>query len=181
MIRLTGKELGVNWDDPTVRRTMLPRLLAQYQGRRYTNLQTQHEIVIGRKGVKKVFSHLPDAKPAMLLAKLPEIIASMTWDHEEEPRSPDRNIRRWHYFSIEVSLASVPHKAEIKIREDANGHWFYDQRVRLAENKEGPACKPVASPEGPAGQAAGPSSMIIGPASQEVKQETGRDGGLADD
>jgi hypothetical protein len=182
VIQLTGKEYGVNWNNPAARRTMLPKLLLQYQGKKYRNVDRQQDIVVGRVGIKKVLSHLPDAKPAMLLAKLPEVLASMAWDHDEEPRSRDRNTRRWLHFTIDVSLAGVAHEARIKIREDANGQWFYDQRVRLAK-KEGPACKPVASPKGPAGQAAGPSSTIIDPEAGKVKPEARtarRDGGPAD-
>ncbi len=175
-IKLTGREHGVDWNNSGSREAMLPKLLAEYQGKKYTNQQTRHEITVGRRGIQKVLSHLPDAKPAMLLAKLPEVLDAMVWDHDEAPRTPDNNIRKWHYFKIGVSIDGEPYTAEIKVREDANGHWFYDQHVEL-QKKEGPTYKQVASPEGPHNQAVGPSHMIIGPASQEVKQETGRDGG----
>ena len=112
MIELTGKEYGVSWNDPAARRTMLPKLLLQYQGKKFKNLDRQQDIIVGRVGLKKVLSHLPDAKPAMFLAKLAEVLTSMVWDHDEKPRFRDRNTRRWHHFTVDVSLAGVAHERE---------------------------------------------------------------------
>ncbi len=145
-IVVTGTEFGVDWSAPTARAVMLPRLLQIYQGKQYVNRDLNVPIIIGKRGIKKVLTHLPDAKPAMAMAKLPELLESATWDHDDVPRAPDRNIHTWHYFESIVLLDGKRHVAEIKVREDGNGHWFYDQHLML-EKKEDSPYKPGTSRE----------------------------------
>ena len=145
-IVVTGTEFGVDWSAPTARAVMLPRLLQIYQGKQYVNRDLNVPIIIGKRGIKKVLTHLPDAKPAMGMAKLPELLESATWDHDDVPRTPDRNIRKWHYLESIVLFDGKRHVAEIKVREDGNGHWFYDQHLML-EKKEDSPYKPGTSRE----------------------------------
>ena len=117
---------------------MLPRLLEIYQGKQYVNRELNVPIIVGKRGIKKVLTHLPDAKPAMALAKLPELLESAEWDHDDIPREPDQNIRTWHYLKAAVLLEGRRHIAEIKVREDGNGHWFYDQHLVLEKKEDSP-------------------------------------------
>ena len=137
-IIVTGTEFGVDWSAPTARDVMLPKLLQIYQGKQYVNRELNIPIIVGKRGIKKVLSHLPDAKPAMAMAKLPELLESATWDHDDVPRTPDQNIRNWHYLKSIILLNDKRHIAEIKVREDGNGHWFYDQHLMLEKKEDSP-------------------------------------------
>ena len=75
-----------------------------------------------------------------------------------------------------VILAGERHIAEIKVREDGNGHWFYDQHLML-EKKEDSPYKPGTSakdalPFSCGSTSAGESSPtgIIGRRNKEVKR-----------
>jgi excinuclease ABC subunit A len=169
-IVIAGDELGVDWSAPATRATMLPKLLQIYQGKQYTNRELNVPIIVGKRGIKKVLSHLPDAKPAMAMAKLPELLELAAWDRDEAPRKPDQNIRMWHYLKVAVVLGGQHHVAEIKIREDGNGHWFYDQHLVL-QKKEGPPYKPGTSASGSTSAGEPSHIQIIGRSDQEVKRK----------
>ena len=62
---------------------MLPRLLQIYQGKQYVNRELNIPIIVGKTRHQECASHLPDAKPAMALAKLPELLESAAWDRDE--------------------------------------------------------------------------------------------------
>ncbi len=175
-ITVTGTEFGVNWSAHGARAVMLAKLLRIYQGKQYVSRELNVPIIVGRRGIKNVLAHLPDAKPAMALAKLPELLESAAWDRDEPPREPDQNIRTWHYLTSPVILAGERHLAEIKVREDGNGHWFYDQHLML-EKKEDSPYKPGTSakdalPFSCGSTSAGESSPtgIIGRRNKEVKR-----------
>ena len=175
-ITVTGTEFGVNWSAHGARAVMLAKLLRIYQGKQYVSRELNVPIIVGRRGIKNVLAHLPDAKPAMALAKLPELLESAAWDRDEPPREPDQNIRTWHYLTSPVILAGERHLAEIKVREDGNGHWFYDQHLML-EKKEDSPYKPGTSakdalPFSCGSTSAGESSPtgIIGQRNKEVKR-----------
>jgi hypothetical protein len=176
-IIITGSEFGVDWSVPTTRATMLPRLLRTYQGKQYVNRDLNIPIIVGKRGIKKVLSHLPDAKPAMALAKLPELLESAAWDRDDVPREPDQNIRKWHYLKSAVLLDGRRHLVEIKVREDGSGHWFYDQHLMLQKKEDSPY-KPGTSERRHVrslcrGTSAGESSPngIIGRNNKKVKRE----------
>jgi excinuclease ABC subunit A len=168
-IVIAGSEFGVDWSAPTTRGAMLPKLLQAYQGRQYVNRELNVAIIVGKRGIKKVLSHLPDAKPVMAMAKLPELLESAAWDRDEIPHKPDQNIRSWHYLKAGVLLAGQFHLAEIKIREDGNGHWFYDQHLML-QKKEGSPYKPGTSASGSTSAGEPSPTKIIGRATKKVKR-----------
>ena len=89
---------------------------------------------------------------------------------DDVPRKPDQNIRKWHYLKAAVLFDGRRHIAEIKVREDGNGHWFYDQHLIL-EKKEDSPYKPGTSASG--STSAGESSpvQIIGQSSKKVKHK----------
>jgi hypothetical protein len=159
-ISITGREFGVDWSAGGTRALILPRLLRVYQGKKYFNRELNVAITVGKRGIKKVLSHLPDAKPAMAMAKLPELLQSAAWDRDEVPRKPDQNVRIWHYLKHNVMLQGNRHVAQIKIREDGNGHWFYDQHLVLI-SKEDPPYKPGTSASGSTSAGESSSSSIM--------------------
>jgi excinuclease ABC subunit A len=143
-IIITGTEFGVDWTAHTTRANMLSRLLQIYQGKQYVNGELNVPIIVGKRGIKKVLSHLPDAKPAKAMARLPELLKTAAWDKDTLPRVPDQNIRKWHYLKNVVLLEGICHDVEIKIREDGKGHWFYDQHL-IRKTKEDSPYKPGTS------------------------------------
>ena len=130
-IKITGNEFGVNWKDKTTRKAIVPRLVGLYGGKAFRTRKTGQAIQVNRRAINEVLSHLPDARPAMVLAKLSQLLESMAWTHGSPPRSADPNIRRWHYFHADVLLGGALHDAEVKVREDANGNWFYDEHLMI--------------------------------------------------
>lgn len=172
-IVITGNEFGVNWTDKTARAQLLPQLVQQYQGKSFSNVETGRPIMVGRRGIKKVFSHLPDPKPAMALAKLPEILQDAVWTHSAAPTVPDRNTKVWHYFETDVVLQGNSHVAEIKIREDPNGAWFYDWHLKILKKEEEDSPYKPGTPEA-GGTSAGESSTgeIIDPDAPPVKKNS---------
>ena len=109
----------------------------------------------------------------------PDYQSCWNWPHgiaTSAPREPDQNVRRWHYLKSAVVLADQRHIAEIKVREDGNGHWFYDQHLILQEKEDSPY-KPGTSakdtlPFSCGSTSAGESSPtgIIGRRNKEVKR-----------
>ena len=178
-IVVTGAEFGIDWSAPTARDIILPRLLRTYQGKQYVNRELNVPITVGKRGIKKVLSHLPDAKPAMALAKLPELLESAAWDRDDIPREPDQNIRKWHYLKSVVLLDGKRHIAEIKVREDGNGHWFYDQHLMLQKKEDSPYKPGTSEKKGESplflcrSTSAGEPSpkRIIGQSNRQVKRE----------
>jgi excinuclease ABC subunit A len=172
-IVVTGTEWGVDWSAPTTRTVLLAKLLSLYQGKQYVNRSLNVPIRVGKRSIKKVLSHLPDFKPAMAMSRLPQLLESAVWDRDESPMQPDQNIRAWHHFACGMLLQGKPHIARIKVREDGNGHWFYDQHVvLLAKEKEDPPYKPGTSASGSTSAGEPSPSLIIGPSDQEVKTAT---------
>ena len=97
---------------------MLPKLLQIYQGKEYVNRELNIPMVVGKRGIKKVLSHLPDAKPAMAMAKLPELLESATWVADVNAKRIRITDQAWRYMKASLILADKAYTAEIKIRED---------------------------------------------------------------
>ena len=72
---------------------------------------------------------MPDAKPLMALAKLPELLERAGYEQSTSPANQAGNVRRFHIFRVEANLQGVPHDVKIVVREDNNGHWFYDHHL----------------------------------------------------
>jgi hypothetical protein len=79
---------------------------------------------------------MPDEKPLKALAKLSELLERASYDRVEEARIKDGNTRQFHYLRAAARLEGKPYAVKIVVREDGNGHWFYDHH--LTEQK-GPA------------------------------------------
>ena len=136
-IVVTGTEFGVDWSAPTARAVMLPKLLQIYQGKQYVNRELNIPIIVGKRGIKKVLSHLPDAKPAMAMAKLPELLESATWDRDEVPRESDQNIQQvGDYLKARLILADDKRHVGRNqgSRRQTMGKWFYDQHIKIEED-----------------------------------------------
>jgi phage gp29-like protein len=115
-------------------------------GKSFKNADSGMEIRVTKRAVKKTLSHLPDKKPALALSVLPALLADAIIERTEQPRTADQNVKSWHYLSASLEVDGVPHESTIKVREDANGAFYYDQHV--TERKEvDPPYKPGASGE----------------------------------
>ena len=39
------------------------------------------------------------------------------------------NVRAVHIFQAKANLEGTPHNVKITVKEDNNGHWFYDHHL----------------------------------------------------
>ena len=105
----------------------------RFAGKQFFNQQTGMLIKIPNSGLRKASSHMPDPKPLKAMAKLPELLGGTSYNRADEPKDKAPNVRKFHVFKASATLASVPHDVKIVVREDNNGHWFYN--LPLTENK----------------------------------------------
>lgn len=171
-ITIIGTEFGVDWSAPGTRAVMLSRLAQMYQGKQYINRELNVPIVVGKRGIKKVLSHLPDAMPAMAMAKLPELLEFSTWVTDAAPRESNSRIKRWRYLKASLILAGNACKAEIKIREDNNGTWHYDHHIKIEEDLP---YKPGNSASGSTSAGKPSPTEIIGRFRRQVKHKKSPD------
>jgi hypothetical protein len=165
-IEVTGTEFGET--DPEMLANAKEFFKTQLQGKEFVNQHTGKVIKVSGKSLKKAVSHLPDKAPVKALAKLPEIIASARYDSSQLPAGDEQNVRMYHYFEADVRLAGVASLSRIKVREDNNGNWFYDQHITA--KKEDPSLSRSASPKGQTGPADESSTPIIAGQSTSVNE-----------
>ena len=96
---------------------------------KFVNRTTGITVNVSSKGLKKTVSHMPDAKPLKALAKLPELLKGASYDHSVVPQNLAANVRQFHVFRSAANLEGILHDVKIVVREDNNGHWFYDQQL----------------------------------------------------
>jgi len=137
----------------------------------FTNTATGKEIKISMGGIKKTLSHLPDHGPALALTVLPHLLKTASFDSTHVPPVSDGNIKAWHVLQADLNIDGLPHTTFLKIREDGNGHYYYDQHVTKRKDppyKRGASGKPDVTP-------AGGSKDSIGPVDPFGKQKSDSD------
>lgn len=128
-IEITGDEFGQGIPDSQIRDHALAYAQQHFQGKAYVNQSSGKTIKVSKRGIKKTLNHLPDARPALAMAKLPEILESAEYIRSDAPRTPDPNVRMYHYFKAELTIRGKQMVTAVKVFEDANGDWYYDQHV----------------------------------------------------
>jgi hypothetical protein len=129
-VEITGSEMGIaDWRAPGAWRKAYDWAKARFAGKQFVNQATGMTIHVSTKGLKKAASHMPDAKPLKAVAKLPELLEQAAYDHAEAPRVRDGNTRQFHYLRAMAQLEGKTHDVKIVVREDGNGHWFYDHHL----------------------------------------------------
>jgi len=115
-------------------------------GKEFINTATGMKIHITVRSIDKTLSHLPDAKPGLALRVLSSLIEAAIPDHIEPPRIADKNVKGWHYLKASLEIDGIEHETTIKVREDANGSFYYDQHV-TQKTKMAPSYKVGATDE----------------------------------
>lgn len=99
------------------------------RGTTVKNEQSGREIRISKRGIEKTLYHLPDKLPALALMELPSLLKKAVFDRTvSHTKSDDQNIR-WHYLKKSLVIDGEVHETTLKIREDRNGNFYYDQHV----------------------------------------------------
>ena len=129
-IVITGKEFGDGSNPGEMREAAFKYAMANFRGKKFVNKSSGHEIQVSRKGISKTLSHLPDAGPLRALAKLPEILEAAKYVSSAKPRrADDRNIKAYHYFAADLEIDGQSLATLVKVFEDGNGNWYYDQHI----------------------------------------------------
>jgi HK97 family phage portal protein len=129
-VEISGNEMGISdWRAPGAWRKAYDWAKPRFAGKTFVNQETGMAIQVSTAGLKKTASHMPDAKPMKALAKLPQILETSSYDHSESPKGKAGSIRQFHYLRTGVNLEGTPHDVKIVVREDNNGHWFYDHHL----------------------------------------------------
>lgn len=140
-------------------------------GKEYVNADSGKKIAIPMRSLKKTLSHLPDNKPALALGVLPILLESAKHEKSQPSRDLDKNIKAWHTFVADLTIDGKPHATRLKVREDNNGHLYYDQHVT---EKNDPPYKLGSTGETPFGTPAGGSSTSIDDDSSKGKEKHSR-------
>jgi hypothetical protein len=128
-VEILGNEMGLNWSDPKIQQAVSKWARAHFQGKEFTNKQTGIPIRVSARGIKKTVTHMPDRKPLKALAKLDKLLEEATHAGRHPPRNEAPNVRAVHVFNAKTNLEGAPHNVKIIVKEDNNGHWFYDHHV----------------------------------------------------
>jgi hypothetical protein len=128
-IEVIGDEFGKGIPVSQIREHAIAYALKHFQGKSYVNKSSGKTIQVGKRGILKTLTHLPDARPALALAKLPEILESAEYVRSVQPVGKAQNVRLYHFFTADLTISGKPMSTVVKVREDNNGHWYYDQHV----------------------------------------------------
>lgn len=83
-------------------------------------------------GSRKAFSASADPRKLRAFAALPELLN--TADHVEDvpPRADkgEKNVKAYHYLEGTVDIGGEPTRVGITVREDNNGHFYYNHSVQ---------------------------------------------------
>lgn len=137
------------------------------QGKQFVNAHSGRRIIVGGKSLKKAINHLPDKGPLKALAKLPELLEDAVYESSRLPEGNEQNVHMYHYFVADLQFEGIQSVSRLKIREDNNGNWFYDQHIQ--EKAKGPPLSQSAPPKGQTGLAGGPFSKSIDDVPRFVK------------
>ncbi len=127
-IEVSGKEFGEG-SPAELRKVAFEYAMKNYRGKKFINKRTGKEIMVSRKGISKTTSHLPDVLPIKALAKLPEILENAEYVTSKEPVGDEKNILAYHYFTADLLMEGEPVVTAVKVFEDNQGNWYYDQHV----------------------------------------------------
>jgi hypothetical protein len=145
----------------TLRDRAMAWFKANLAGKQFVNRATGKKIAVSRPAINKAASHMPDAKPLAAIEVLPQLLESAEYRNSEAYRGDDKNTRGFHYFTAPLTVDGAPHTTTLKIREDANGHFFYDQHIveQSAQKNSSPLGRPR-NPEGKPNPSGEPKGSI---------------------
>lgn len=146
----------------------------ELSGKSFVNVDTGKTITISRRGIRKTLAHLPDELPALALSTLPSLLKTSELLKTETPRRSNAQIHAVHYFAGELDIDGERHSTQIKVREDGNGHFYYDQHV-VKRIKKGSSYKPGAGDKSPVDPTDEPNNSID-PDDDEVNEKYAREG-----
>lgn len=169
-VEVTGDELGTNLSDKDRIERTHEFFENHLRNKVFVNADTGKSIKVSRRGVKKSIAHLPDATPMMAIAKLPEILAAAKYERSQLPRNKEKNVKMFHVFSMPLRMRGQDAQTQLKIREDNNGHWYYDQHV-TKKTRTSPISQ-SAVPKGQTGLAAKSSGRSIDDTDEQIKQRS---------
>jgi len=141
--RITGEEIAPS-------STTLPDLRAAARGFYARELQgtSVRSTALGQdvefRSARKAFNTSAQPDKLRLFAALRDIIAHGTLDNSALPRDPvaETNTKAYHYLTATVEIDGRPVKVGAMVREDNNGHLYYNHAV------EGGGAAPDARPAG---------------------------------
>jgi hypothetical protein len=90
-------------------------------------------------GLREVKQHSADRSVLELLAKADQILkqAIPLWSLDHKSHTKGDSIRAWHYYGAKVELRGKEFFARLVLREDVNGHIYYDNDLSSVESVSG--------------------------------------------
>ena len=90
------------------------------------NVHTGKRISISRDGVGKMINNLGNIERAKLLPGVPKMIELGKLETSNAPTKPGDRTRAYHRFSVEVEIAGKTQLAHFLVKEQQNGHFYYN-------------------------------------------------------
>lgn len=134
---LTGAEIApLDADIKTLRAAARAWYDSRLRGSRVVNEKSGREIEF--RGSRKTFSASADPDKLRLFAALPDVLQHGVLEESILPKDPGKepSTKAWHWIAADVDVGGRVVRVGVTVREDANGHLYYNH---TAIKGEGPA------------------------------------------